>query len=286
MSSTVLLPSTSADITGGSVKASGYYGYSDGVYTIAIYTTNFTGRIYIQGTLASEPIETDWFDISLTGSSYLDFISSTNIAGYTVSGNYTYIRAKVTNRTEGTVNKLLVNIEGGFAGLIGNSGSSGTSGTSGTSGSGGGGTSGEDGTSGTSGTSGEDGTSGTSGTSGEDGTSGTSGEDGTSGTSGTSGEDGGGTTWVEVTSSQNAVDGNGYIVDTSSAKTITLPGTATLGDTIKIIDGTGTAGTNNITLSSSLNIMGSGNDYIINYNEAGVTIVYYNTARGWILAEN
>ena len=78
MSSTVLLPSTSADITGGSVKASGYYGYSDGVYTIAIYTTNFTGRIYIQGTLASEPIETDWFDISLTGSSYLDFISSTN----------------------------------------------------------------------------------------------------------------------------------------------------------------------------------------------------------------
>ena len=283
MSSTVLLPSTSADITGGSVKASGYYGYSDGVYTIAIYTTNFTGRIYIQGTLASNPAETDWFNISLTGSSYLDFTSLTDVAGYTVSGNYTYIRAKVTNRTEGTIDKILVNIEGGFAGLQGNDGSSGTSGTSGTSGSGGGGTSG------TSGTSGDDGTSGTSGTSGDDGTSGTSGtsgDDGTSGTSGTSGISGGGTTWVEVTASQNAVDGNGYIVDTSSAKTITLPGTAALGDTIKIIDGTGTAGTNNITLTSSLNIMGSGNDYIINYNEAGVTIVYYNTARGWILAEN
>ena len=128
MNSVVLLPATSADIIGNKIKAGGYYGYSDSMYTLAIYTTNFTGRIYIQGTLASNPVETDWFNISLSDLSYLDLATSTDIAGYTVSGNYTYIRAKVTNRTEGTIDKILVKIEGGFAGIRGTSGSSGIAG--------------------------------------------------------------------------------------------------------------------------------------------------------------
>ena len=81
--------------------------------------------------------------------------------------------------------------------------------------------------------------------------------------------------------------GDKLFIDTSSAKTVTLPSSATMGDEIRIIDVTGNAGSNNITVArNGHNIQGVASDLIINIGRAGIGLVYYNATQGWILIEN
>ena len=95
------------------------------------------------------------------------------------------------------------------------------------------------------------------------------------------------TTYNATSSNITLVKGNAYIVDTSSARTLTLPASAVLGDEIKIIDGTGQAGTNNITINrNGHKIQGLTDNLVINVNRAAQGLVYYNAAQGWILSEN
>ena len=98
---------------------------------------------------------------------------------------------------------------------------------------------------------------------------------------------GGGVTYNATSSNITLEKGNAYIVDTSSARTLTLPATGTLGDEIKIIDGTGQAGTNNITINrNGHKIQGLTDNLVINISRAATGLVYYNAAQGWILTEN
>ena len=93
-------------------------------------------------------------------------------------------------------------------------------------------------------------------------------------------------TWTEKTSSYTAVAGNNLIVDTSSAVTITLPTSATLGDEVRIIDGTGNAGTNSITIArNGHKIQGAAQDLTVSTARAAFGLVYYNAAQGWLLTE-
>jgi hypothetical protein len=96
---------------------------------------------------------------------------------------------------------------------------------------------------------------------------------------------GGGTTWNEATSNTTMVAGNGYFVDTSSsAITMTLPASPTLGDEVSIIDGAGNAATNNITVGrNSEKIQGDAEDMVVDVSEAAFTLVYYNSTYGWRL---
>jgi hypothetical protein len=64
-----------------------------------------------------------------------------------------------------------------------------------------------------------------------------------------------------------------------------MPSSPTFGNEIRIIDGMGTAATNNIIISSNDKIQGSDSDLIVDVNEAGLGLVYYNATRGWILTE-
>lgn len=85
------------------------------------------------------------------------------------------------------------------------------------------------------------------------------------------------------TSAFTAVAGEGYFCNTtSSAFTITLPGSASAGDTIQIVDYAGTFATNNITLTSSLNIEGSSDNKVLTTNREGVTITYADATQGWV----
>ena len=68
-----------------------------------------------------------------------------------------------------------------------------------------------------------------------------------------------------------------------------LPASPVIGDTVRILDGSGHAGNGTlyqILIQSTGNIMGSASDLIISTGRAGITLVYYNTANGWILQEN
>jgi hypothetical protein len=53
--------------TGDPVKAKGYHGQG-ALQTVAIQVVNFTGRVYIEATLKTNPTDADWFPIQLTES--------------------------------------------------------------------------------------------------------------------------------------------------------------------------------------------------------------------------
>lgn len=73
-----------------------------------------------------------------------------------------------------------------------------------------------------------------------------------------------------------------YFVDTSSARTLTLPASPSLGDTIAIYDATGSAETNNITVARNGNLInGLTVNAIIDVNNSGSTFVYTGSTVGW-----
>ena len=94
--------------------------------------------------------------------------------------------------------------------------------------------------------------------------------------------------WQSVVtgSTLTAVAGNGYWIDTTSnACTITLPASASVGDTIVFADYARNWGTNKITIDSNgLNYQGDSDVFTIEYSTDGMTldIVYVDATKGWI----
>ena len=107
------------------------------------------------------------------------------------------------------------------------------------------------------------------------GTQGTLGAQGTTGTSGIFAS-------TAVSSNITLASLNNYMVDTTSARTLTLPASASIGDEIHIFDATGSAATNNITVANnSLKINGQATSLTIDKAYAGVTLIYVGSAYGW-----
>jgi hypothetical protein len=91
---------------------------------------------------------------------------------------------------------------------------------------------------------------------------------------------------IVTTSTLTAVAGNGYWIDTTSnACTVTLPGSASVGDQIIFVDYARTWGTNKIIIDSNgLNYQGDPDTSTVEYNTNGqtVNIVYSGATKGWI----
>ena len=96
----------------------------------------------------------------------------------------------------------------------------------------------------------------------------------------------GGIAWQSViTGATTMVAGRGYFVNTtSSAFTMTLPSSASIGDTIAIVDYAGTADTNNITIGrNSHKIQGDSADLTVSTERAAFRLVYVDSTQGWLL---
>ena len=97
-----------------------------------------------------------------------------------------------------------------------------------------------------------------------------------------------GTDWqssIVTATTLNAVAGNGYWIDTTSnACTVTLPGSASVGDQIIFSDYKRTWGTNAVTINqNSLNFQGyTSPNPVYNTDGQSVTIVYSGATQGWI----
>ena len=91
-------------------------------------------------------------------------------------------------------------------------------------------------------------------------------------------------TTVSVSSNITLEANKRYLVDTSAARTLTLPASPANGDEIQVFDVTGTAATNNITLASnSLKINGTVQDLDIDINSDVVALVYTGATYGWVV---
>jgi len=112
----------------------------------------------------------------------------------------------------------------------------------------------------------------------------------TDGTTASFGDISGGASWQAVITADpaNAVAGNGYFVNTTSAAfTITLPTSASIGDFISFIDYAGTFDTNNLTIGrNGHNIQGDASDLTVATERAGFTLVYVDATQGWLLQNN
>lgn len=107
------------------VKGDGYFGNSDGFHSVQIALTNFIGRIEVQGTLANDPGSSDWVSLNLqsnrkyvdttgalvetTTSSYRYTTSTTVVLNNNFVGNFVYVRGKISEFTQGTVNSIKYN---------------------------------------------------------------------------------------------------------------------------------------------------------------------------------
>ena len=116
--------STTETVTGDKFKGDGYYGRSDGFHTIQINLSGFLGDIEMQGTLAVDPTADDWFTVRLGSGQTIDTTgkifnaitskleytdNETSSKTYNFTGNYVWVRAYVSNWTDGTVNSIQLN---------------------------------------------------------------------------------------------------------------------------------------------------------------------------------
>ena len=78
------------------------------------------------------------------------------------------------------------------------------------------------------------------------------------------------------------VAGTRYFVNTSAARTLTLPASPSVGDEIQIFDATNTSATNNITILRNANLInGVADTAIIDVNGGVAYFVYTGATYGW-----
>jgi hypothetical protein len=63
---------------------------------------NFVGNVYIQATLATNPVETDWFDVKKLN------VVANAVTPDTIIGKFYYVRARIEDFAAGTINSLTV----------------------------------------------------------------------------------------------------------------------------------------------------------------------------------
>jgi hypothetical protein len=101
----VAIPSTSVSSQGTLIfksekeKGDGYFGNSDGFHTVSYtITPNFVGTLTTQATLATDPVEADWFDVAdstVTYSNLVDPVLTTTTQYVNFTGNFVWVRALV-----------------------------------------------------------------------------------------------------------------------------------------------------------------------------------------------
>jgi hypothetical protein len=108
-----LLPALKSEVltvTGEPIRGAGWYGPTNGIHSIAIKVQNFMGRVNVQATIATNPAETDWFNVipnPLDPTTILPYIQypqpgyvvvspqtgETSTYGFTFTANAVWVRA-------------------------------------------------------------------------------------------------------------------------------------------------------------------------------------------------
>ncbi len=131
MSDTITLLSASTHtsgtqtLSGEKAKGDAHFGQNDGLHTVAIELNDFIGVVKIQGSLATDPTDADFFDIDLSSGatgvdttgkitdssqSSLNYpVAETSMRSYNATGNFVWLRANISNWTGGTISRIEMN---------------------------------------------------------------------------------------------------------------------------------------------------------------------------------
>lgn len=97
---------SSQDWAGVPQQAANYYGAYGGLQTVAYYLNQFQGLIRLEATLETDPTSnSDWFEIGRFDSTNTQ---TTNNFAVNITGNFTWIRARVEGFDYGTITKLML----------------------------------------------------------------------------------------------------------------------------------------------------------------------------------
>jgi len=120
-------------VVGDKIRADGFFGQKDGLHSVAWSLEDFSGRIFIDASLETDPQENDWFSIFLDGSKpYIEYPlipalpsgrnGDTTVDAFTFQGNFLWLRVRMdksnirpvaTTDTEksllGSINRLKAN---------------------------------------------------------------------------------------------------------------------------------------------------------------------------------
>jgi hypothetical protein len=109
------------------IQGTGYFGGGNGLHTVAWQVSDFIGAITIQGTLSSDPQNADWSTVTLTTPANQYSLDTTGaikpsnttstvyttatdaIKTYNFVGNYVWVRARISNMTQGVVYSISIN---------------------------------------------------------------------------------------------------------------------------------------------------------------------------------
>ncbi len=94
------------EAVGEKIRADGFFGQKDGLHSVAWSLEDFTGRIFLEASLETDPEENDWFSIFLDGSkSFIEYPlipaspsgkrGDTSVDAFTFQGNFLWLRVKM-----------------------------------------------------------------------------------------------------------------------------------------------------------------------------------------------
>jgi hypothetical protein len=88
---------TQFNVTSDKVRGDSFYGYTDGLHTMAFYLSGFIGKIYVEGTLSKTPTESDWFAINLDGATVplVYAAATTTTTARSFEGNFIFLRVRI-----------------------------------------------------------------------------------------------------------------------------------------------------------------------------------------------
>jgi hypothetical protein len=93
------------------IRGDGYFGSSDGLHTAMVTATDtFVGTATIQASLATNPSNSDWFNVNGASVSYtvMNQRTSRTVDCFNFTGNFVWIRG-VVQINAGSVESILVN---------------------------------------------------------------------------------------------------------------------------------------------------------------------------------
>jgi diaminopimelate epimerase len=95
---------SSEDWAGNGVTAANYYRGRGGLQTISITVTNFEGVLHVEATLDSNADTATWFETFEFGDGSTSPVTDYRVI--TVTGNFTWMRARVTAFSGGTIDQV------------------------------------------------------------------------------------------------------------------------------------------------------------------------------------